>query len=183
MTTIGVVSDTHVNLGGKRQLPPQLFALLRDVDLILHAGDLNTLRVVTDLEALAPVYAVRGNNDDWEAMRLPSTRVLPIEACRIGLAHGDLGHGGATMRPLPGVYGSGHAGANALSLFEEQDIHCIVFGHSHWPLIQWWQREDQSQVLLFNPGSAGKKRKAPHHSCGLLRVDGAHLEAELLTWD
>lgn len=185
MTTLGIVSDTHVNLGGKRQLAPQLFDALQGVDLILHAGDLNTLRVVTDLEAIAPVYAVHGNNEDWEAAQLPRTRLIEVEGCRIGLAHGDVA---ATedVTPLSGIPAEkyGWAAAIALSHFATAPLDCLVFGHSHWPLIHpYTRRFDGRHILLFNPGSAGKKRKSSHHSCGLLRVTGTQLDAQLITWD
>ena len=185
MTTLGIVSDTHVNLGGKRQLAPQLFEVLQGVDLILHAGDLNTLRVVTDLEALAPVYAVHGNNEDWEAAQLPRTRIIEVEGCRIGLAHGDMGvrEDLVLFKGVGGALSSWSAAA-ALSHFEDAPIDCLVFGHSHWPLIHPHIRpSDGRSILLFNPGSAGKKRKAPHHSCGLLRINGTQLDAKLVTWD
>ena len=181
MTTIGVVSDTHVKEGGKRVLAPRLFEAFRNVDLILHAGDLNNLQVVADLECLAPVFAVYGNNCGWDVLRnTPQTREVTVEAARIGLVHGDEPAPRSTHKANP-ADASEHATANALSHFPAAD--CIVFGHSHWPLIHWKKRAGGGHVLLFNPGSAGQKRKAEHFSCGLLRVDGGHFEAELVTWD
>ena len=169
MTTIGVISDTHVNRGSKRVLAPIIFDLFKSVDLILHAGDLNTLDVVHDLESLAPVFAVLGNNCDFEAIHsLPRTREIGVEDAKIGLVHGDRGRGGDTT-------------SIAFNTFPDAD--CIVFGHSHWPYLKWKTRYDGGQVLLFNPGSAGQKRRAQHFSCGILRVDGKHIEAELRTWD
>lgn len=179
MTTIGVVSDTHVKEGGKRVLAPQLFEIFQNVDLILHAGDINTMQVISDLETLAPVCAVFGNNCDWGVLQsAPQTRLLKIENARIGLAHGDVAAEGANIE----VVGfESRTAACALSHF--QDVDCVVFGHTHRPLIEWITRADGKQILLFNPGSAGKKRGAPHLSCGILRVDGKHLEAELQVWE
>ncbi len=135
MTTIGVISDTHIKEGGKRQLPPEVFATFKNVDLILHAGDLNTLQVLGDLEAMAPVVAVYGNNDDWEAMRrLDTTQRIAVEDCVIGLVHGDVA-AGPSVRPLGGAPGNNQTAAYALSHFPDAD--CVVFGHSHWPLLQW----------------------------------------------
>jgi putative phosphoesterase len=173
MTTIGVISDTHIKVGGKRQLPPHLFQSFAGVDLILHAGDLNIHQVITDLETIAPVLAVHGNNDDWEVLhRLPQTREFKIEEVTIGLTHGDIGFG----TTVPAI---------ALSHFPQAD--CVVFGHSHMPRIEWKSvlKNDGigREVLLFNPGSATKKRRAPQHSCGILRIDGRHIDAELITWD
>ena len=179
MTTIGVVSDTHVKENGKRVLAPQLFDFFQDVDLILHAGDINTSQVLTDLETIAPVVAVWGNNCDWTILQtVPQTQLLEIESARIGLAHGDVAAKGASFENEGFLQSTA---SNALSHFPDAD--CVVFGHTHRPLIQWRTRADGGEVLLFNPGSAGKKRGAAHLSCGILRVDGAHLEAELHTWN
>ncbi len=185
MTTIGIISDTHIKIGGKRQLPPQVYQAFNNVDLILHAGDLNTLQVISDLEALAPVVAVHGNNDDWDAMqKLETARRIEIEGCIIGLTHGDQTANGMAIWPLGDVPGNNHTAAMALSHFPDAD--CVVFGHSHWPLIDWRDlsgaQGELRHVLLFNPGSATKKRRAPEHSCGILRVDGKRLEAELIAW-
>ncbi len=180
MTTIGVISDTHIKTGGKKQLPPQVFEAFRNVDLILHAGDLNILQVVSDLEAIAPVLAVYGNNCDWDVLHaLPQTREFEIENVKIGLTHGDVGvNARGQMVPLSSTR------IAALSHFPDAD--CVVFGHSHRPLIEWRQIAGENgnsrAVLLFNPGSALKKRGAPDHSCGILRIGGRHIEPQLVTW-
>ena len=180
MTTIGVISDTHIKIGGKKQLPPEVFAAFQGVDLILHAGDLNILQVVGDLEAIAPVLAVYGNNCDWDVLhKLPQTREVPIENVVIGLTHGDVGLN-AKGQPTPTM----STRLAALSHFPNAD--CIVFGHSHRPLIEWIELTDKAgktrPVLLFNPGSPTKKRGAPHHSCGILRIDNHTIEPQLITW-
>jgi putative phosphoesterase len=185
MTTIGVISDTHVRRGGKRQLPPRVFEAFTGVDLILHAGDLNTLQVVTDLEALAPVFTVYGNNDEWEVIHsVPATRRIPVEGCTIGLVHGDQRNIENVAKPVkPLTYmGNRQTASYALSHFEfEDDINCIVFGHSHRSLVAWHEVNGR-QILLFNPGSPTDKRYGPHYSFGLLRVEGKRLEPELITW-
>lgn len=180
MTTIGVISDTHIKIGGKHQIPPEVYAAFANVDLILHAGDLNTLQVVSDLEVLAPVLAVYGNNCDWDAVhQLPQTREFQIEGVKIGLAHGDIGSASALR--------SSSTRFLALSHFPDAD--CVVFGHSHRPLIDWLEIADSSnspkktrRVLLFNPGSPTKKRGAPQHSCRILRIDGENIEPQLILW-
>ncbi|MDQ3813584.1 MAG: metallophosphatase family protein, partial [Armatimonadota bacterium] len=180
MTTIGLISDTHIIRGGRRQLPPRVFEVFDGVDFILHAGDLNILQVVTDLEAIAPTFAVYGNNDDWEALHtLPATRRMEVEQCVVGLVHGDQGRD--SPKPLD-FSGNRQTAANALSRFVfEDDVNCVVFGHSHRSLVAWHELCDR-KVLLFNPGSPTDRRYGPHHSVGLLRVDGKRLEPELITW-
>ncbi len=180
MTTIGVISDTHIKVGGKKQIPPEVFAAFENVDLILHAGDLNILQVIGDLEAIAPVVAVYGNNCDWDVLHaLPQARELQIENVKIGLTHGDVGLN-AQGEPTFAM----STRLAALSHFPDAD--CIVFGHSHRPLIDWIELADKDgnlrPVLLLNPGSATKKRGAPHHSCGILRINGHEIEPQLITW-
>jgi putative phosphoesterase len=182
MTTIGVISDTHIRTGGKRQLPPRVFDDFKDVSLILHGGDLTSEHVLTDLETIAPVLAVFGNNDGWELTnKLPQTRRIPVEDCIIGLTHGDLSAGNQIVKPLE-FAGNRYAAAQALSHFEHDgDISCVVFGHSHRSLCEWHAVEGK-RVLVFNPGSPTDKRYGPHYSLGILRVDGSQIEGEIISW-
>jgi putative phosphoesterase len=182
MTTIGIISDTHIRAGGKRQLPPRVFDDFNGVSLILHGGDLTSEHVLTDLETIAPVLAVYGNNDGWElTARLPQARRIPVEDCIIGLTHGDLSANNQTVRPLE-FAGNRYAAAQAWSHFEHDgDISCVVFGHSHRSLCAWHEVAGK-RVLMFNPGSPTDKRYGPHYSLGLLRVDGRKIEGEIISW-
>ncbi|HVF84622.1 MAG TPA: metallophosphoesterase family protein, partial [Abditibacteriaceae bacterium] len=107
---------------------------------------------------------------------LSQTRQMQIEQIQIGLAHGDVGNPSQRMG----------SSTRWLALSHFPDADCVVFGHSHRPLIEWLEMNDGKgglrPVLLFNPGSATKKRGAPQHSCGLLRIDGKHIEPQLITW-
>lgn len=156
---IGVISDTHIPYRA-RTIPPIVFEIFRDVAMILHAGDLVTLDVITQLEAQAPVYAVYGNVDPLDVVqKLPKKREIEVEGVRIGLVHGD-GPGRSTAE-------------RALAAFSGVD--CIVFGHSHSPLCQ---RVDD--VLLFNPGSATDRRAQPKHSVGILTVHDGKIDGEII---
>ncbi|MDF2439077.1 MAG: uncharacterized protein JWN98_61 [Abditibacteriota bacterium] len=182
MTTIGVLSDTHIRPGSKRQIPAQVWEYFQGVDLILHGGDVNTLSVLLELEHIAPTFAVHGNNDDAEAMRtLPTSRRIEVENTVIGLVQGDQPARGVIVRNS-GYEGNGYAAAHAISHFEHDgDIGCIVFGHSHRTLCTRHALNGH-KVLLLNPGSPTDKRYGPHHACAILRVDGDSIEAELKTW-
>ncbi|HEY1350455.1 MAG TPA: metallophosphoesterase family protein [Ktedonobacteraceae bacterium] len=146
---IGVISDTHIPQF--RQIPEAVWTLFAGVALIIHAGDLSRLSVLTELETLAPVVAVQGNVEEEEVVRtLPIKRELLVGGVRIGVVHilGDAQHRvQAGRREFP------HA-------------RCIIFGHSHVP----YQQEHQGQ-LLFNPGSATDRRRQPNCSLGMLTVD------------
>ena len=184
MKIIGVISDTHIRDQGKRVIPAQVWAAFEGVDLILHGGDFTSPTVFEELSAKAEVFAVRGNNDFGPfGESLPTSRRVDVEKIVIGMAHGDrpaLGRGHA--RPLTDAPGNHQAGADAVSHFQfDDDVSCIIFGHSHYPLLQWREIEGR-RVLLLNPGSPTERRYAPHNACALLRVDGSHIEAELIAW-
>jgi hypothetical protein len=149
MTTIGVISDTH------GYVDPRVFELFAGVDHILHAGDIGPPGVVLQLEKIAPVTAVRGNCDLEEAFR--ETEVVVLGDWKFVVRHAvDVRGAGEELRPL--------------MLREKPDV--IVFGHTHRPCIERW-----GEVLLFNPGYAGKQRFHLPRSVGVLRCDGSGVSA------
>lgn len=158
---IGVVSDTHIPRRAG-SLPARLLRLFEKAELILHAGDLTSLDVLHELQALAPVVAVHGNMCELPVTtQLPASRVVTAEGFGIGLTHGDEGTGRTTPE-------------RALNQFTGQEVDCVVFGHTHQPL-----RQTVGGVLLFNPGSPTDRRWAPIRSVGLLTVTDT-IEAELV---
>lgn len=130
-TRIGLISDTH------GLLRPDVFDAFRDVDRILHAGDVGGQDILVELATIAPVQAVFGNTDDW-ALRssLAAERSLDIEGRRIVLVHGD-----ALGSPTP---------ARLRAAWPDADI--IVYGHTHVQMI------DREGALTINPGAAGPAR-------------------------
>lgn len=156
---IGVLSDTHLRAG--QSLPLFVWDHLQGVDLILHAGDILSSYVISDLEAIAPVRAVRGNCDGWEVAHLPGSDIIEIEKIRIGLVHG--------------YSGSGTTPDRALKTFAQDRVNAVVFGHSHIPLLEW-----RGDILLFNPGSPTDKRREPRYSMGLMEISQGLLKAEHL---
>ncbi|MEK6698468.1 MAG: metallophosphoesterase family protein, partial [Nitrospirota bacterium] len=82
---VGVLSDTHIPVTVK-SLPPAIFDIFKDVDLILHAGDVVELSVLDELRAIAPVEAVAGNMDPLETQQaLPAKKIIQIGKYRVGL--------------------------------------------------------------------------------------------------
>ena len=121
---LGIISDTH------KLLRPELSAALAGVDAILHAGDVGSREILDRLEALAPVYAVRGNADgDW-AEDLPAILDFTLDGLRICMTH--------KKKDLPRD-------------LDAWDL--AVVGHSH----QFAQAE-LMHTLLLNPGSCGPRR-------------------------
>ncbi|HLZ63642.1 MAG TPA: metallophosphoesterase family protein [Ktedonosporobacter sp.] len=146
---IGVLSDTHIPQF--KRLPEAIWGHFADVELIIHAGDLSILQVLSELETIAPVVAVQGNVEREEVvLKLPIKREVVVGQCRIGVVHilGD----------------AAHYARNARREFPTARV--VVFGHSHNP----YNREHDGQ-LLFNPGSANDRRRQPTCSIGRLQID------------
>jgi len=144
MLRIGLVSDTH------GLLRPEAEAWLAGSDRIVHGGDIGDARILERLAAIAPVTAVRGNNDHgaW-AEALPETKWLELPGVLLLALH-DL----AQLDVDPRAAG----------------VRVVVSGHSHQPLI-----EERDGVLFVNPGSAGPRRFRLPIAAGelLIGADGA----------
>ncbi|HET8760804.1 MAG TPA: metallophosphoesterase family protein [Nitrospiria bacterium] len=146
--TVGLISDTH------GLLRPEAVSALQGSDVIIHAGDIGGPDVLDALSRVAPVTAVRGNNDkgSW-ASALPETDVLRIGAtCMLVI------HNLADLDRDPAAAG----------------FHVVVSGHSHRP----GQRMEQG-VPFVNPGSAGPRRFKRPVAAGRLLVADAHVTPEL----
>jgi uncharacterized protein len=156
LTTVAVISDTHLPRGARR-LPELCLERLRTADLILHAGDLTSVGVLEELEALGPpVEAVLGNVDE-PALRelLPEERIVLVAGVRIGMRHLP-DRDDRLLARFPGC------GA-------------VVFGHTHVPLV-----EDRDGVWLLNPGSPTERRRSPFHSMLVLEVEVGEIRPELI---
>jgi putative phosphoesterase len=150
-----VLSDTHAPRRW-RTCPPAVAEYLRQADLILHAGDVCTVSVLTELAAYAPVIVVLGNNDDdgvahWGAAK---TAELELDGLRVAMVH-DSGAAAGRM-------------ARLRRRFPRADL--VVFGHSHIPL------DDAGPGLrIFNPGSPTDRRRQPRGTLGVLEIDAGRL--------
>jgi len=148
MIRIGLISDTH------GLLRPEALDALRGSDFIVHAGDIGE-GVLEPLSLLAPVSAVRGNNDraPWAA-RIGETEQLRFGDITLHVLH-DL----TDLALDPNAAG----------------IDVVVCGHSHKPRI-----ERRSGVLYVNPGSAGPVRFKLPVSVALLQVSGHEVSARIV---
>lgn len=140
---VGLISDTH------GLLRPEALKFLRGADRIIHAGDIGTPEILEHLSAIAPVTAVRGNNDTgrW-ARAVPLTANLTMDGVVIHVVH-DI----ADLRAKARV---------------------VVSGHSHKPKV-----EEREGVLYVNPGSAGPRRFTLPIAAGELRIEGAKVRARI----
>lgn len=129
--SIGVISDTH------GLLRPEVFEVFEGVSLILHAGDVGSPGILTDLEAIAPVAAVWGNVDGWEIRgHSPESASGEIARLRWAMAHGHQVEP-AYERLVERFPGAG----------------LVVHGHTHEPSLV-----RVGSALLLNPGAAGPRR-------------------------
>ena len=142
----GIISDTH------GRLRPEVAKAFEGVDLIIHAGDIGKSEVLQDLQAIAPVHAVRGNMDGGWALGLPETEVVEIGDVLLYVLH-DAGQ--LDLDPAA-------AGFSA-----------VINGHTHKASIDW-----RAGVLFLNPGSAGPFSSAG--TVALLRMRGTLLEPQLV---
>ena len=124
-------------------------------DLIVHAGDIGSPEVLEALERIAPVYAVRGNNDRDEWGRsLPLTEVVELGEHLVYLLH-DI----ADLDVDPAAAG----------------FAAVIYGHSHKPRI-----EEREGVMYLNPGSAGPRRFRLPIAVARLQVSSGGLRADLV---
>jgi len=145
---IGVISDTH------GLVRPQAIEALAGVDMILHAGDIGNAAVLDELREIAPVVAVRGNNDKGEwAESLPNWEVIEIGSVSIYMLH-DL---------------------KEIDISPAGTFQVVISGHSHKPVI-----EERRGVLYVNPGSAGPRRFNLPISMAHVEVAAGAVNAKLI---
>jgi hypothetical protein len=146
---VGVIADTH------GLLRPEAVAALRGVEHILHAGDVGSPEVLRALAGLAPVTAVRGNNDrgPW-APELPLTVTVEVGDVTLYVLH-DL----RSLALDPRAAG----------------LAAVIAGHSHQP-----RQQERDGILYFNPGSAGPRRFRLPVCVGRLVIGGARITARLV---
>jgi putative phosphoesterase len=143
---VGLVSDTH------GLLRPEVRAFLVGCDYIVHGGDVGAAGILEQLAAMAPLIAVKGNNDTqpW-ASRLRETELIRVGNVFVYVIH-DL----ARLDIEPGAAG----------------VRVIVSGHSHKPQVR-----ERDGVLYVNPGSCGPRRFKLPISVGELMVSGSGVQA------
>jgi len=154
---LGIISDTH------GLLRPEVFEAFKEVDHILHGGDVGKAVILSDLAALAPVTAVYGNVDSPELRAtLPQVATIRLDGFDIVVTHGDQ-FGSPTPADLHGA-------------FPRADI--IVYGHTHRPLLELVDKT----VTVMNPGGAGAARFGLAPSVGIMELEaGIPPRARLLT--
>jgi putative phosphoesterase len=143
---LGIIADTH------GLLRPQVFEVFAEVDRILHAGDIGSPDLLTELEAIAPVTAVYGNCDGFDLRsRVPAVVQTRIEGLDFVLLHGDQ-FGQPTPEKVHRAY---------------PDAEVIIYGHTHQPLLT----TVDLVVTVMNPGGAGHRRFDLPPSVGIMELE------------
>ncbi len=146
---IGLIADTH------GLLRPEALAALNSSELIIHAGDIGKLEVLDALNRVAPVLAIRGNNDRgaW-AEGIPDVLNLRVNGIKLQVIH------------------------NVLEIAAEpcsSGIAAVISGHSHKPGIS-----KQDEVLYVNPGSAGPRRFKLPIAVGMIFISENNLRGTII---
>ncbi len=146
MKTIGIISDTH------GMIHPNIFKVFKDVDLIIHAGDIVGENILTDLGTISEILAVSGNMDiDSLSEKLNEEIDMEVDGIKINISH-------KTEIPIKGY-------------------NVVIRGHTHKPVINSF-----GKTLFINPGSANKEKSIPigKPSVAILQIDKGKIDAKLI---
>ena len=171
---IGILSDTHIP-EAMPELWPQVLSELKDVDVILHAGDIYEYSVLDQLEKIAPVYAALGNGDEGSGgreeqpqdPRVKKSWLLNLNSFSIGLTH---------HIPIPEIPPNLTVKKWKQRLFPSVDLDVLIYGDTH---VEQIDRIDNT--LCINPGSP----TFPHNlntqlgTIGLLDLNHERPKAEI----
>ena len=146
---VGVISDTH------GLVRPQALDALRGSERIIHAGDIGSRAVLEALAAIAPLTAIRGNNDrDAWARDLPDTAAVEVGGVWLYVVH-DLHD--LDLDPRAAGFAA------------------VVAGHSHKPGIA-----DRNGTVFVNPGSAGPRRFTLPVAVARLHIAAGRVRGEVV---
>ncbi len=161
MKRIGVLSDTH------GYLPKEVYEFFKDVDLIIHAGDIGSEEVLDELQGFKETIAVYGNIDDFGIVnRTKKVEIIEVEGHKIMITH---------IGGYPNKYDKG-----IKELLELHKPNIFIAGHSHILKVMF---DPKHSLLHINPGAAG--RKGIHKVSTLIRfiIDSEPKDLEVLEFD
>jgi len=156
------LSDTHIKSGPiTGALPAGLVKLIRQADMVIHAGDFVTHQVYDELSDICRLEAVHGNMDATSLKKLlPERKIIKARGVKIGIIH-------EAALSIHDTTGAGY-------MAREMDVDILVFGHIHKPLI------DRSDVLLLCPGSPTAPRLSEPSAVELI-IDAGNISGKVIT--
>lgn len=148
---VGIISDTHISIDNYR-IKDLLESYLKDVDIIIHAGDYTNEKVIDAITDYRDFIGVSGNVDNDNVKKLLREKeIITLEGYRIGIYHGH-GNEDTTL-------------TRAYNNFKNDLVDIIIFGHSHQPLVK-----TVKGILMLNPGSLTNKRLERWFSYAILEL-------------
>ena len=167
---LGIISDSHIPDRANSLHPEILPTFIKaKVDVILHAGDICIPSVITQLESVAPVYAVKGNRDVYFLNNLPMVRIMTFAGHRIALVHGHGRWNRYFFNKIKMFIIGYHLNIFLPTIFNSiPETEVVVFGHIHRPINLWYNKKR----LLFNPGSSSSVIvQSISPSIGIIRLE------------
>lgn len=147
MARFGIISDTHGHLD------PRVPGIFQGVDHIFHAGDIGYPAIILELEAVAPVTAVLGNNDAGLDFR--ETEVVEVAGVKVLVHH---------------IVTPGLPGESLANRIRRDRPEVVLFGHTHTAYAK-----QHGDVLYLNPGYSGRPRLKQSRSVALMETGPAGL--------
>lgn len=144
---LAILSDTH------GLLRPEVLEYLKDVDAILHGGDINKPGIIDELRQYAPLYIVRGNNDKEWAEAIPHDLTVTLGGVTFYMVH--------NKKEVPA---------------DLSGVDTVVFGHSH----KYLQKEKDG-ILWLNPGSCGPRRFHQEITMMMVEIADGHIQVTKIT--
>ena len=145
---LAILSDTH------GLLRPEVLEYLKDVDAILHGGDINKPGIVDELRQHAPLYIVRGNNDKEWAEAIPHDLTVTLGGVTFYMVH--------NKKEVPA---------------DLSGVDAVVFGHSH----KYFEQQQEGRLWL-NPGSCGRRRFDQEITMAVMTIDGPDYQVQKLVF-
>jgi len=158
------ISDTHIKFGSiTDHLPDELIDMLKQADMIIHAGDFVRKKAYDELSALGRLEGVHGNMDDPELKKiLPERTVIDIEGIKIGIVH-------QAALAIHDIIGARY-------MAKEMGVDVLVFGHIHKPVIE------KSDVLIICPGSPTAPRMSEPSAIELV-IESGEISGHIITFE
>ena len=144
---LAILSDTH------GLLRPEVLEYLKDVDAILHGGDINKPGIIDELRQYAPLYIVRGNNDKEWAEAIPHDLTVTLGGVTFYMVH--------NKKEVPA---------------DLSGVDAVVFGHSHK-----YMQEEKGGILWLNPGSCGPRRFHQEITMMMAEIADGHIQVTKIT--
>jgi predicted phosphodiesterase len=181
---IGILADTHIPYRAS-EIPISVINAFHDVDVILHAGDVDEPEALIPLEKIAPVYAVSGNyhilDKSSGGRQFPSSQTVSVCGQTIFVTHGHLSGWSTIFWRFASIFAAIFGKANYLMRDQfisrrlvrlHPDVDIIIFGHTHRFYTTLYQGK-----LVINPGAACAASyftDIPETTVALLKLDWEH---------